>query len=342
MRRILVAAAVVLTAVGCVPKKQAVAPIEKRPAVPHVGRSLDPSLRPLVELAPFRGMKYVSVSEYDSQLEGALNIDRVFRMTYRAHLEDEVKRLRGILPESDGWYLSGKGPYYFSKDYPDGKVATHAMVVQSGRIERDESVFTKTMMHPDDNYVSISFNEIYFPKESEPLRQIAVFSADRGQHVMVDVPRSAYIADTLRKPGSITVDLIQAPDPNDGTQQLLEIWLSDGIQSYAVEVQVSKAMEQVPGVSGLDIDHAVLLGEKGQVGTLAVSRKGKAFTVSGLDPKRNVTAVISRWIPKSVPAPAVLPEVIYTRVSSVVFDQNALPFPRPNLGLFFQPVSSQL
>ncbi len=294
-----------------------------------------------MEFEPFKGIEYVSVSEYDSQLEGAQNVNRVYRFSYGADFAKEALRLKKHFLSMDGWVVESEHPLIIGHDYLSGDVGSYAYLIQSGRVVRDEDNYSKTQMINEEGYTRISLNEALAPKAKEPLHEIIVYSADYNEYELFDVPRSTAIESFDRSGGKLTVKFVAPPEVSDGSNRLLEIWLTDGSKHYVALVQLSKDIEAFEGVSGLSLSEAVLLSAESVVRTLPVTRAGNRVTVDVGSPDLEPVFVVSRWVPAIIPEPLVRPRVYHVRVSSLILKADAMPMPRPNLDKFYQPIIRQ-
>src|SRR5579862_6009024 len=72
-------------------------------------RELEPSTRPFLELAPFKDIKNVTVSEYNVKAKDktAYTI-RVYRFTYPGNIDTERERWMKMFTEADGWRIRSK------------------------------------------------------------------------------------------------------------------------------------------------------------------------------------------------------------------------------------------
>jgi hypothetical protein len=340
MCRLWVVVFIAVLSLGCKQAQRDPIFVQKRPEGATQGRNLDPKTRPLVELDPYRDQEFVSVSQYDSHLESAPCVNRVFRFSFKSKVSDAIAAAKEQFPESEGWIYSEGTPFIVSRDYVDGPVASHSMIIATGRVERDEQAYTKAAVYQDLEYTRVSLNEAQRPLSAEPLKRIKVFSQDMNQSQLVDVPSSAHIQSYERKGSELTVTLSAAP-VDDGSQQILEVWLQMGSKDYVVVVQVSEEREPLKGISELTTRKAALLGAEQQIGAVDVRWDGRSVTLSGLEPELKETLIVSRWVPPSVPDPLVIPRVIDVRVSSITIDQGALPAVRPNLSTFFGPLNEE-
>ncbi|MEX2244488.1 MAG: hypothetical protein WD716_11655 [Fimbriimonadaceae bacterium] len=306
-----------------------------------IGRVLDPATRPLIEFDPFKGVDYVSVSEYDSQLEGAQNVTRVYRFSYGADFANEASRLKKHFLSMDGWVVESEQPLIIGHDYLSGDVGSYAYLIQPGRSVRDEDSYSKTQFINEEGYTRISLNEALAPKAKEPLDEIVVYSADHNEYELFDVPRSTAIESLDRSGDKLTVTFAAPPEVGDGSNRLLEIWLSDGSKHFVALVQLSKDIEALEGVSGLSLSAAVLLSAESVVRTLPVTRAGKRVTVVVGSRDLEPVIVISRWVPAIVPEHLVRPRVNHVRVSSLILKADAMPMPRPNIDRFYEPIIRQ-
>ncbi len=299
----------------------------------------------MVELDRFKNVESTSVTEYLGDYDGVFAITRVHRFTYKADYEEEIELWRELFPESEGWTVESQTSHMtiFGKDYRDGKVEGHAMILEPGTYRRDENARAKTVKVEDYDYVRVAMNENQWPDQSEPYSRIVAFTTSRRSYIQIQVPRSAFFEswEEVQEAGkqTFTFKFLEQADSTDDAYSMLELWFKRGEQNYVVIVQLRKSIPAVPGLERTDRDEALLLDHESVIGRLPVEFRGKSVTVrmpdaDGWEP----CVAISRWAPVSVRSPYVRPKLIYVRVSSIEMAPEKQPFVRPNLWQFYKPV----
>ncbi|MCO5297742.1 MAG: hypothetical protein M9921_12875 [Fimbriimonadaceae bacterium] len=130
---------------------------------PANSKELDPKTRPFLELTPFKKLPCVTVSEYRiPPPDGDNHAVRVYRFTYPAKFEAEVKRWRQLFPSKEGWTVDESTPtsVIMSRKVKHPKIKEQALLMYSGRFVFDASVRARTRVVPSTNYVRVSFNEV--------------------------------------------------------------------------------------------------------------------------------------------------------------------------------------
>lgn len=347
-RAVVLASIMALAVAGCrnyqQPLAQDAAEKQQLPRIAY-GQDLDPSTRPIVELDRFKDAEIISVTEYLTSFGGALAINRVHRLTYKADYEEEVALWREIFPESEGWRVEYviSNEIIIGKDYRDGKVAGHAMILEPGTYERDETAHANTVKVEDYDYVRIALNEYEWPDQKEPLASIVALTARYDQYIDIPVPSSAVLDSWKQseKGGktNFTFSFKEERDDADGSFHMLELWLKKGSQTNVVVVQLSKDFPRVPGLAATTKGIALLLDDESVVDRLAVEFDGASVTVEMSDSDGwDLCLAISRWAPATVRSPYERPELIYVRISSIKMAPEKLDIVRPNLWLFYKPV----
>ena len=311
------------------------------------GKDVDSSTRPIVELERFIDAEIISVTEYWYSFGGALAINRVHRLTYKADYEEEVVLWREVFPESDGWTVDRviSNEIIIGQDYRDGKVAGHGMILEPGTYARDETAHANTVKVEDYDYVRVALNEYEWPEQKEPLSTIVALTSKYDQYIEIPVPKSAVLdgweQSEKRGKTNFTFSFQEERDDGDSSYHMLELWLKKGSVTNVVVVQLSEDFPRVPGLAATTKGMALLLDEQSVVGRFAVEFDGASVTVEmpdtgGWEP----CLAISRWAPAAVDSPYERPELIYVRVSSIKMAPERLEFVRPNLWFFYRPVKS--
>lgn len=133
-------------------------------------KQLPATTRPLVELAKFKGMKCVSVSQFRYRNRGTkqLEIGRVFRFTYKADYATEWASWKSEFPKRDGWNMvpdNEKTTYLYQRDLKNPKVTTQALMLHKGKIVPDAKSKGGVKGIGDPQWVWVSFNEILTSKK---------------------------------------------------------------------------------------------------------------------------------------------------------------------------------
>lgn len=128
-------------------------------------KNLDPKTRPYVELPLTKGRTFVSVSEHnleDSKTKKKSTI-RVYRFTYKAEYESEVKKWGRDYVKGAGWKLEESKPHWIIIGRPlkHPKIKEQALILHPGRIEFDANQAVRTKTLPlEKGWVWVSYNEI--------------------------------------------------------------------------------------------------------------------------------------------------------------------------------------
>jgi hypothetical protein len=130
---------------------------------PYSWKELDQSVKPLMPIAVFKHLPIISASEVLSK-KGGYPL-RVFRYTYKADLDSEIRRLKTIFKKSDGWtFYAAKKPgelAAFDRRVKKGPLRSQTVLFNAGKWVRQDGARGNAIKSfpAGEKWIKISYNE---------------------------------------------------------------------------------------------------------------------------------------------------------------------------------------
>lgn len=136
----------------------------------EIQKLLPASTRPYIELAKFKNMKCVSVSEFRSRNSETkqLVIGRVYRFSYMADYATEWKQWAKEYVKKDGWTVGPDNDHtvqIYERTLKHPQVTEQALMLHKGKLVPDAKTKVGSKRINDPEWVWVSFNELLTTKK---------------------------------------------------------------------------------------------------------------------------------------------------------------------------------